>query len=76
MAFEHGVDVRVRLVPLRMLALVQNLCRQRFKLRPELRRMPHLIQPVDQHVAQRIKLYLYFGAQAHVGAAPRSSVTR
>lgn len=76
MGFEHGLDARMHRIPLRMRALIQNLSSQRLKLRPELRRVAHLCQPVDQHFGQPIKLRLYVGALVHPGAAPRSSATR
>lgn len=76
MLFEHGLDARARVVSLRLRALIQNLPSEHFKLWPELRRVAHLRHPVDQHLGQCIKLYLYFGANVHPGGAPRSSATR
>lgn len=76
MAFEHGLYTCTRMVPFRVLALVENLATQLFKLRPELRWVAHSRHPVVQLVGQRIKLHLYLDAHVHPGGAPRSSATR
>ena len=76
MLFEHGLDARARVVSLRLRALIKNLSSEHFELGPELRWMAHLRHPVDQHLGQRIELYLYFGAHVHPGGAAKSSATR